>query len=196
MRFGGGQVFENVNVNVLSVPSMVYWASLRWCGRYVSYFPWNFLFSRGLLVTWQMRSMWNKFFHDRDNKGIMDKYYEMFGGNNSTNKKDFFNSPDNPEHSDQDSDGNGWTRLRRSWGLHEEEWLVWEKPVFHLLRLHGLSFIKISSEVWWVLCPRSSVLELSLITTNRCTQTQLIIKIPCTQLKYLNTHCNRGRFYP
>ena len=37
------------------------------------------------------------------------------------------------------------------------------------------------------------VLELSLSTTNRCTQTQLIIKIPCTQLKYLSTHCNRGR---
>jgi hypothetical protein len=51
--------------------------------------------------------MWNKFFHDRDNKDIMDKYYEMFRGNNSVNKKDFFNSPDNPEHSDQDSDGMG-----------------------------------------------------------------------------------------
>ncbi len=37
------------------------------------------------------------------------------------------------------------------------------------------------------------VLELSLSTTNRCTQTQLIIKILCTQLKYLSTHCNRGR---
>jgi hypothetical protein len=37
------------------------------------------------------------------------------------------------------------------------------------------------------------VLELSVSTTNRCTQTQLIIKIPCTQLKYLSTHCNRRR---
>jgi hypothetical protein len=31
------------------------------------------------------------------------------------------------------------------------------------------------------------------VMTNRCTQTQLIIKIPCTQLKYLSTHCNPGR---
>ncbi len=31
------------------------------------------------------------------------------------------------------------------------------------------------------------------VTTNRCTQTQLIIKIPCTQLKYWSNHCNRGR---
>ncbi len=37
------------------------------------------------------------------------------------------------------------------------------------------------------------VLELSLSTTNRCTQTQLIIKNSCTQLKYLSTHCNQGR---
>jgi hypothetical protein len=35
--------------------------------------------------------------------------------------------------------------------------------------------------------------ELSLSTTNRCTQTQLIIKNSCTQLKYSSTHCNRGR---
>jgi hypothetical protein len=35
--------------------------------------------------------------------------------------------------------------------------------------------------------------ELSLSTTNRCTQTQLIIKKSCTQLKYSSTHCNRGR---
>ncbi len=37
-------------------------------------------------------------------KDIMDKYYEIFRGKNSANKKDFFNSPDSPEHSDQDSD--------------------------------------------------------------------------------------------
>ena len=39
-------------------------------------------------------------------KDIMDKYYEMFRGK-SQNKKDFFNSPDSPEHSDQDSDAGG-----------------------------------------------------------------------------------------
>jgi hypothetical protein len=37
------------------------------------------------------------------------------------------------------------------------------------------------------------VLELSLSTTYPCTQTQLIIKYSCTQLKYLSSHCNRGR---
>ena len=36
-------------------------------------------------------------------KDIMDKYYEMFRDKNSVNKKDLFNSPDNPDHSDQDS---------------------------------------------------------------------------------------------
>ena len=40
-------------------------------------------------------------------KDIMDKYYEMFRGKNSGNKKDFFNSPDCPDHSDQDSDVDG-----------------------------------------------------------------------------------------
>ena len=38
---------------------------------------------------------------------FMDKYYEMFRGKNSANKKDFFNSPDSPDHSDQDSDVDG-----------------------------------------------------------------------------------------
>ena len=33
----------------------------------------------------------------------MDKYYAMFRAKKSGNKKDFFNSPDRPEHSDQDS---------------------------------------------------------------------------------------------
>jgi hypothetical protein len=79
-------------------------------------------------------------------KNIMDKYYEIFRGKNSVNKKDFFNSPDSPEHSDQDSDTDGWTRLRRSWGLNEEKWVgfVCEKQVCHVLWLHSLSFIKIS----------------------------------------------------
>ena len=36
-----------------------------------------------------------------------DKYYEMFRGKNSVNKKDLSNSPDSPEHSDQDSDADG-----------------------------------------------------------------------------------------
>ncbi len=40
-------------------------------------------------------------------KDIMDKYYEMFRGKNSANKQNFFNSPDSPDHSDQDSDTNG-----------------------------------------------------------------------------------------
>ena len=37
-------------------------------------------------------------------KDIMDKYYEMFRDENSANKKELFNSPDSPDHSDQDSD--------------------------------------------------------------------------------------------
>ena len=31
-------------------------------------------------------------------KDIMDKYYEMFRDKNSGNKKDFFNSPEIPDH--------------------------------------------------------------------------------------------------
>ena len=73
-------------------------------------------------------------------KDIMDKYYEMFRGKNSANKQNFFNSPDSPDHSDQDSDTNGWTRLRRSWGLNEEEWVV-------CLRETSLSFIKITQSL-------------------------------------------------
>ena len=76
----------------------------------------------------------------------MDKYYEMFRGKNSTNKEDFFNSPDSPDHSDQDSDIDGWTRLRRrSWGLSEEEWVVCERETsLSFIKIHSLSFIKIS----------------------------------------------------
>ena len=83
--------------------------------------------------------MWSKFSHGRDNfqkliltptpsltlmmvsimvnklaykpsvKDIMDKYYEMFRGKNSANKKDLVgtNSPDNPDHSHQDTDADG-----------------------------------------------------------------------------------------
>jgi hypothetical protein len=77
-------------------------------------------------------------------RDIMDKYYEMFRGKNSTKKKDVFKRPDSPEHSQCDSDTDGWTRLRRGWGLNEEEWVVWERnqsviyldyTVSHLLRL-------------------------------------------------------------
>ena len=48
--------------------------------------------------------MVNNFVYKPSVKDIMDKYYEMFHGKNSANKKDFFNSPDNPDHSDQDPD--------------------------------------------------------------------------------------------
>ncbi len=50
--------------------------------------------------------MVNKVAYKPSVKDIMDKYYEMFRGK-SVNKKDFFNSPDSPEHSDQDSDAGG-----------------------------------------------------------------------------------------
>ena len=48
--------------------------------------------------------MVNKFAYKSSVKDIMDKYYEMFRGKNSEDKKDFFSSPDSPEYSDQDSD--------------------------------------------------------------------------------------------
>ncbi len=68
--------------------------------------------------------MVNKLLYKPSVKDIMYKYYEMSRGKNSGNKKDFFNSPDSPEHSDQDSDTDGWTRLRRSRGLNEDEWVT------------------------------------------------------------------------
>ena len=78
--------------------------------------------------------MWSKFSYGRNNfqNYIMDKYYEMFRGKNSANKKDFFNSPDSTDHSDQDTDTDGWTRLRvRKLGV---EWggvsCVWERNQF------------------------------------------------------------------
>ena len=37
----------------------------------------------------------------------MDKYYEMFRDKKEGNKKDLFNNPDSPDHSDQDSDAHG-----------------------------------------------------------------------------------------
>ena len=51
--------------------------------------------------------MVNKLAYKPSVKDIMDKYYEMFRGKNSANKKDFFNGPDIPDHSDQDSDSGG-----------------------------------------------------------------------------------------
>jgi hypothetical protein len=43
--------------------------------------------------------MVNKLVYKPSVKDIMDKYYEMFRGENSANKKDVFNCPDNLEHS-------------------------------------------------------------------------------------------------
>ena len=51
--------------------------------------------------------MVNKLAYKPSVKDIMDKYYEMFCDKNSSNKKDFFNSPDSTDHSDQDTDTNG-----------------------------------------------------------------------------------------
>jgi hypothetical protein len=53
--------------------------------------------------------MVNKFTHKTFVNDIMDKYYEMFPDNNQseTKKKDLSNSPDSPDHSDQDSDTAG-----------------------------------------------------------------------------------------
>jgi hypothetical protein len=50
--------------------------------------------------------MVNKLAYKPSVKDIMDKYYEMFRGK-SVNQKYFFNSPDSPEYSDQDSDAGG-----------------------------------------------------------------------------------------
>jgi hypothetical protein len=51
--------------------------------------------------------MVNKLAYNPSVKDIMDKYYEMFRGKNLGNKKDFLNSPDSHEHSEQDSDAHG-----------------------------------------------------------------------------------------
>ena len=51
--------------------------------------------------------MVNKIEYKPSVKDIMDKYYEMFRVKNSPNKKKIFNSPDNPDHSEQDSDTDG-----------------------------------------------------------------------------------------
>ncbi len=53
--------------------------------------------------------MVNKLAYKPSVKDIMDKYYEMFRGKNQSEakKKEFFNSPDSPDHSDQDSTVDG-----------------------------------------------------------------------------------------
>jgi hypothetical protein len=53
--------------------------------------------------------MVNKFVYKPSVKDIMDKYYEMFRDKNQleVKKKDLFNSPDNPDQLDQDSDTDG-----------------------------------------------------------------------------------------
>jgi hypothetical protein len=61
-----------------------------------------------------------------------------------------------------------------------------------------LSMLRVS-EVWKINCTQvfrfefeyyAPVLELSLSTTHPGTQTQLIIKYSCTQLKYFSSHWN------
>jgi hypothetical protein len=76
----------------------------------------------------------------------MEKYYEMFRDKNQANKKDVFNSPDSPDTRTRTrtrdmgeldlGEVGGW--VRRS------EVCVRERNQSHLLRLHSLSFIKIS----------------------------------------------------
>ncbi len=86
--------------------------------------------------------MVNKYTYKTSVKDIMDKYCEMFRDKNPGNKTDFFNSPEDVE----DSDTDGWTGLRRSWVLSEEEWVECEREAsLSVLRLHSFSFIEISS---------------------------------------------------
>jgi hypothetical protein len=66
-RFGGGQVFQKVNVSVLSVPRMVYWTSLRLCESYVSYSPSVLFLSIRMCATSQLSPMWIKISHGCDN---------------------------------------------------------------------------------------------------------------------------------
>jgi hypothetical protein len=77
--------------------------------------------------------MVNKYAYKPSLKDIMDKYYEMFRGRNHTNKTVFFNRT-------EDSDTYAWTRLRRSWVLSEEEWVVCERET-------SLLFIKIAQSL-------------------------------------------------
>ena len=46
--------------------------------------------------------MINKHTYKPSVKDIMDKYYEMFRGKNRGNKTDFFNRPEDVQHSDTD----------------------------------------------------------------------------------------------
>ena len=126
------------------VSRMVYWTSLRWCSSYVSYSPCILLFSNRLCVTWQLRPMWSKFSHGRDNfqklivtqTPSLSRWHGLDNGKQLAYKpsvkyifrcsvsrtrqtKKTFQQSRQPDHSDQDSDTDGWTRLRRSWGLNE-----------------------------------------------------------------------------
>jgi len=69
----------------------------------------------------------------------LDKYYQMFRGENRGNKTDFFNSPEDAEDLDTEGDLDLKKLVKRS------ELSVRENPVCHSLRLHSLSFIESSS---------------------------------------------------
>ena len=127
-------VTESVEVDTVS-DEIRRWSSLSGCVSYVSYSPCILLFSNRLCVTLTFEAcvvqvfsrvgqlsevnldpdvltdmvsiMVNNLVYKPSVKDIMEKYYEMFWGKNSVNKKHFFNSPDSPDHSDQDSDTDG-----------------------------------------------------------------------------------------
>jgi hypothetical protein len=106
----------------------------------------------------------------------MEKYYEMFRGKYSTNKEDFFNGPDSPDHSDQDSEADGWSRLRRSWGLNEEEWVVWERNQSVIYSDYTVSF-PVSPDVCTVMTRGCQNVYNYMTCGWLSTQTQVIIKI-------------------
>jgi hypothetical protein len=76
-------------------------------------------------------------------KDIMDKYYEMVRGEKSTSKKEFFISPDSPDHSDQDSDTDGWSTEEKL-GDHGSGWMRRSELC---VRETSLSFIKITQSL-------------------------------------------------
>ena len=69
----------------------------------------NLILTQTPSLTWSgyWSTCYNKFAYKPSVKDIMDKNYEMFRDKNSANKKDFFNSPDSTDHSDQDTDTDG-----------------------------------------------------------------------------------------
>ena len=52
---------------------------------------------------------------------IIEQFEALLSCHSKTGQTSLNPGPDSPEHSDQDSDTYGCTRLRRSWGLNEEE---------------------------------------------------------------------------